>query len=48
MIMSPLQVGKAEDMKEQELLKMQMQNAYRMGDHETAEKLASRLAPDEV
>lgn len=30
------------------MLKMQMQTAYRTGDHETAEKLAARLMPDEV
>ncbi len=35
-------------MREQELLKMQMQTAYRTGDHEAAERLAKRLAPDEV
>lgn len=35
-------------MREQEMLKMQMQTAYRTGDHETAEKIAARLMPDEV
>jgi hypothetical protein len=35
-------------MREQEMLKMQMQTAYRTGDHATADKIASRLMPDEA
>lgn len=35
------------DMKEQELMRMQMGLAYRTGDHETAAKLAERLKPDD-
>ena len=37
-----------EAMREQEMLKMQMQTAYRTGDHATAEKIATRLMPDEA
>jgi len=40
-------VGKADDMREQEYMRMQMQQAYRLGDTELAEKLKSRLKPDE-
>lgn len=42
-----LQVGKASDMREQEYMRMQMQQAYRLGDTETAEKLKGRLKADE-
>lgn len=38
---------KAADMREQGMLRMQMQMAYRTGDHDTANKLAERLKPDE-
>ncbi|KAA6421923.1 MAG: hypothetical protein FRX49_08242 [Trebouxia sp. A1-2] len=38
---------KAADMREQDMLRMQMQMAYRTGDHDTANKLAERLKPDE-
>jgi len=34
---------KAADMREQDMLRMQMQMAYRTGDHDTANKLAERL-----
>lgn len=40
-------VGKASDMREQEFMRMQMQQAYRLGDTETAEKLKGRLKADE-
>ena len=35
------------DMREQEMLRMQMGLAYRTGDHTTASKLAERLKPDD-
>jgi len=38
---------KAKDMKEQEMLRLQMQNAYKTGDRALAEKLLARLMPDE-
>lgn len=38
---------KAQDMREQELLRAQMTLAYRTGDHAKAERLADRLRPDE-
>lgn len=41
-------MGQVEAMREQEMLKMQMQTAYRTGDHATADKIASRLMPDEA
>lgn len=40
-------MGKASDMREQEYMRMQMQQAYRLGDTETAEKLKGRLKADE-
>jgi len=39
--------AKASDMKEQELLRMQMKLAYKTGDTFTAGKLAERLKPDD-
>ena len=42
-----VQVGKAQDMREQELMRMQMQQAYRLGDSEKAKQLKGRLKPDE-
>lgn len=39
---------KAADMREQQLLRAEMALAYRTGDHTRAEKLALRLAPDQV
>ncbi|KDD71909.1 hypothetical protein H632_c4190p0, partial [Helicosporidium sp. ATCC 50920] len=39
---------KAAAMKEQELLRAQMNLAYRTGNREEAQKLAARLAPDEA
>lgn len=39
---------KAADMREQQLLRAEMALAYRTGDHAKAERLALRLAPDEV
>ena len=42
-----MQVGKADDMREQELMRMQMQQAYRLGDSDLAGKLKGRLKPDE-
>lgn len=38
---------KAADMREQDLLRIQMQMAYRTGDHDTAKRLAERLKSDE-
>jgi len=38
--------AKAEDMKAQQMLRAQMDLAYRTGDKETAQKIAARLAPD--
>uniref|UniRef100_A0A7R9YWH1 Uncharacterized protein n=1 Tax=Chlamydomonas euryale TaxID=1486919 RepID=A0A7R9YWH1_9CHLO len=38
---------KAKDMKEQEMMRLQMQNAYKTGDKALAEKLMARLAPDD-
>ncbi|GMH39198.1 hypothetical protein BSKO_07096 [Bryopsis sp. KO-2023] len=38
---------KAEDMREQELLRLQMSLAYKTGDTRTVEKLADRLRPDD-
>jgi hypothetical protein len=38
---------KAKDMKEQELLRLQMQTAYKTGDKALAEKLMKKLTPDE-
>ncbi|KAG1676256.1 hypothetical protein FOA52_006474 [Chlamydomonas sp. UWO 241] len=38
---------KAKDMKEQELLRLQMQTAYKTGNKALAEKLMARLAPDD-
>ena len=38
---------KISDMKEQEMMRMQMGLAYRTGDHDTANKLAERLKPDD-
>lgn len=38
---------KAADMREQDMLRMQMQMAYRTGDHDTANKLNERLKPDD-
>ncbi len=38
---------KAADMREQELLRMQMSLAYRTGDHEKATRLQDRLRPDD-
>ena len=35
------------DMREQEMMRMQMGLAYRTGDHTTAAKLAERLKPDD-
>lgn len=40
--------GKAEDMREQELLRSQMALAYRTGDRDKAAQIAERLKPDEV
>eukprot|EP00798_Chlamydomonas_sp_ICE-L_P013139 gene13140-3462_t len=37
---------KAKEMKEQELLRLQMQHAYQIGDKEKAAKIQARLAPD--
>ena len=34
-------------MREQNLMRMQMQQAYRVGDHALAEKLKEKLKPDE-
>lgn len=34
-------------MREQELMKLQMQQAYRVGDHTTAAQLKRKLKPDE-
>lgn len=39
---------KAADMREQQLLRAELALAYRTGDHTRAEKLALRLAPDQV
>jgi len=39
--------GKAEDMRRQELLRMEMSLAYRTGDTDKAQKLADRLKPDD-
>ena len=39
--------GKRDDMREQELMKLQMQQAYRVGDHATAAQLKRKLKPDE-
>jgi hypothetical protein len=39
--------GKADDMREQQLMRLQMRQAYRVGDHATAEKLANKLKPDD-
>ena len=36
-----------QDMREQDMLRMQMQIAYRTGDHDKASKLAERLKPDD-
>eukprot|EP00891_Asterochloris_glomerata_P006242 jgi/Astpho2/6242/e_gw1.00088.64.1_t len=38
---------KVQDMREQDMLRMQMQIAYRTGDHDKASKLAERLKPDD-
>ncbi|GAX75385.1 hypothetical protein CEUSTIGMA_g2829.t1 [Chlamydomonas eustigma] len=38
---------KAKDMKEQELLRLQMQTAYRVGDKALAQKIMERLLPDD-
>ena len=35
------------DMREQEMMRMQMGLAYRTGDHDLANKLAERLKPDD-
>jgi hypothetical protein len=40
--------GKAEDMRQQELLRSQMALAYRMGDTATALKLQQLLLPDHM
>jgi len=40
-------MGKADDMREQQLMRLQMRQAYRTGDHATAEKLANKLKPDD-
>ena len=40
--------GKAEDMREQELLRSQMALAYRTGDRDKAAQIQERLKPDEV
>ena len=39
---------KARDMKEQEMLRLQMQAAYKVGDTLLAQKIMERLAPDEA
>lgn len=39
---------KARDMKEQEMLRLQMQAAYKVGNRELAQKIMERLAPDEA
>ena len=39
--------GKRDDMREQEMMKLQMQQAYRVGDHTTAAQLKRKLKPDE-
>lgn len=39
---------KAKDMKEQEMLRLQMQNAYKVGNKVLAAKIMERLAPDEA
>jgi hypothetical protein len=39
---------KARDMKEQEMLRLQMQNAYKTGNKALAQKIMERLAPDEA
>ena len=41
------QRDKIGDMREQEMMRMQMGLAYRTGDHTTASKLAERLKPDD-
>lgn len=43
-----MHTDKAADMREQQLLRAEMALAYRTGDHARAEKLALRLAPDQV
>jgi hypothetical protein len=46
--LAELQYGdKAKDMKEQEMLRLQMQTAYKTGDLALAQKLMERLAPDD-
>jgi hypothetical protein len=40
--------AKAEDMREQELMRAKMSLAYRTGDHREAARLAERLKPDEL
>jgi hypothetical protein len=39
---------KAADMREQELLRAQMNLAYRTGDHAKAAQLADRLVPEDI
>ncbi len=43
-----LHTDKAADMREQELMRMKMGVAYRIGDVQTARKLADKLKPDAV
>jgi uncharacterized protein with von Willebrand factor type A (vWA) domain len=38
--------GKAEEMREQELMRMHMNLAYRTGDHEKATRIQEKLKPD--
>ena len=40
--------GKAEDMRQQDLLRSQMALAYKTGDRDTVAQIAERLKPDEV
>ena len=40
--------GKAEEMREQELLRAQMSLAYRTGDQTKAAQIMERLKPDEI
>ncbi len=38
--------GKAEEMREQELMRMHMNLAYRIGDHDKATRIQEKLKPD--
>ncbi len=40
--------GKADDMRQQDLLRSQMALAYKTGDRDTVAQIAERLKPDEV